>query len=104
MEESKQKIGFVWVVPSEKLETLPHKDFYSSKMYLYLSKDKLWWTADGTGCFSKGEEMDFCSKITEVHKEGRWERVRSYIIKNLLPTLEPPPLYNDLDRFSNLEV
>ena len=104
MKDSTQKIGNVWVVPTKELDVLPNKDFYSKTMSIYLSEDKQWWTADGSGGYHEGEKILFYSKVTETHSEARWEKVRIYIVTNLLPTLEPPPPYNDLDRFTDLEV
>lgn len=100
-----QEILKTWDIPGAEFP-------YPSKFVrIAISKDKQWWTAWAFISTSKGinlgegEIRDWQCPIDEKHGDGEWETVRQYIVKKLLPTLEPlPPSYNELDRFTDLET
>lgn len=82
----------------------------SIDIYICISEDRQWW--DGVSAlpanspFTLPGRLRGMSPLYEKHPSDYWDEARQYIIKELLPTLESEiaEKYNDLDRFTDLEI
>lgn len=103
MSTSEQTILKEWIIPRNTIDTI------SAEISIAISEDKEWWWAAKDGIVSISEVVDkkgkarFSCETDTPHDNLSWEKVRQHLIKELLPTLEPLPIYSDLDRFTNLE-
>lgn len=93
---SSQPILKIWTVPSD---AVPNH----SNLYIGISKDKQWWFGipNTSSNYTPNQKVSMI-EIYKRHPELYWEPVRQHLINKLLPTLEPSPLYNELDRFTDL--
>ena len=96
-----QEILMSWAIPGHVLS------FSEPLVHIAISKDKQYWTAWAKQPvpeeLKKGRTRGWSCPIHVEFEDDKWETVRLYIISHLLPTLINYPLYNDLDRFTDLE-
>lgn len=97
MNRSNKKIFKIWHIPKNSAKGI------ENRFVVYISEDKKWWSGRNFDYdFNCGNEESMVP-INIIQANKHWERVRQHLIKELLPALPPPPIYNDLDRFIDLE-